>query len=63
MARRADEEVVRLDVAVNPLHLVGFFNAKDHLRQVLPGDLFIQYIFSQQQAEEVSADHVFHHQV
>jgi hypothetical protein len=59
--RCTDEKVVRLDISMNPLHLVGFFNAQDHLRHVLLGDLFIQYIFSQEQAQKVSPDHIFHH--
>lgn len=63
MAGCADEEVVRLDISMYPFHLVGFFDAQDHLRHVLLGDLFLQHIFSQEQAQEVSADHIFHDQV
>ena len=63
MTGSADEKVVRLDIPMDPLHLVGFFDAQDHLGHVLLGDLFLQHIFSQKQPQEVSTDHIFHHQI
>ena len=42
-----DEEIIRLDVAMNPTKTVSFFNAHDHLSQVMPGHVF---------AERTSAD-------
>lgn len=63
MSRGADKKVVRLDIAMDPLHVVCFLDAQDHLRNVLLGMRLFQYIFTQEQTEEVAADHVLHHEV
>lgn len=44
----ADQEVVWLDIPMDPVHLVRFVNAKYHLCHILPGDRFIENVFSQE---------------
>jgi hypothetical protein len=46
MTRGADQEVVRFDVSVNPVHLVSFVDAKDHLCHVLSGNSLVEYVLS-----------------
>lgn len=63
MSRCANQKVVWLDIAVNPVHLVSLIDAKYHLCHILPGNSFVEYVLSQEQTQEVAADHVFHDKV
>lgn len=63
VAGGGDEEVVGLDVAVNPAEGVGFFNAEDHFGDVPFGDGFGEDVVTNEEAEEVSAGHVIHDEV
>lgn len=47
MARSGDQEVVRFDVAVDPVHLVCLFDTQNHLGDILLRHIFIEYVFAE----------------
>ena len=63
MTRRVDQEVVWLDVAVDPSHLVSFFNAQDHFCHVEFGVFFTEYIMAHQVLQEIAPNHELHDEV
>lgn len=58
-----NEKIVWLNVSVNPSHLVSFFDARNHLSNVLFADLFTQDSFADEQAKKITSDAEFHHKV
>ena len=48
VARSGDEEVIRFNVAVDPVHPVCFFDAENHLSDVLLRHVLIKDVFSQE---------------
>lgn len=63
MTGSSNEEVVRLDVTVYPVHLVCLFDAENHLCDILLRNVLIEYILPQKKAQEVTAHHVVHNEV
>lgn len=63
VARCGYEEIIGLDITMNPVHLVRFFDAQDHLGDILLRHILVKYVLPQKQAKEVTPHHVLHNEV
>lgn len=63
VTRRSDEEVVGLDITMDPAHAMRLLNAHDHLGDVEARGLMAETFVTDENAQEVAADGIFHDEV